>query len=143
MIDQELAVQLCCLEIRYYFKDMPQIALDKKSNFEYLEKEVGLEKFVPKSILSQLKPKQLRKLIQQHFKKVSILSELDCMLQFFDILKQDLRHHVDFEQFRVSLGSSWLVPIDLVIGESFFGAFYQRVAKNYLQRINTENYKYF
>ena len=24
-----------------FFRDMPQIALDKKSNFEYLEKEVG------------------------------------------------------------------------------------------------------
>lgn len=40
-IDQETAVQLCCLEIRNYFKDMPQIALDKKSNLEYLEKEVN------------------------------------------------------------------------------------------------------
>lgn len=39
-VDQETAVQLCCLEIRNYFKDMPQIALDKKSNLEYLEKEV-------------------------------------------------------------------------------------------------------
>lgn len=33
-------MQLCCLEIRYFFKDMPQIALDKKSNLEYLEREV-------------------------------------------------------------------------------------------------------
>lgn len=40
-IDQETAVQLCCLEIRNYFKDMPQIALDKKSNLEYLEREVS------------------------------------------------------------------------------------------------------
>jgi len=41
-LDQDVAVQLCCLEIRYFFKDMPQIALDKKSNLEYLEKEVTL-----------------------------------------------------------------------------------------------------
>lgn len=39
-LDQDIAVQLCCLEIRYFFKDMPQIALDKKSNLEYLEREV-------------------------------------------------------------------------------------------------------
>jgi focal adhesion kinase 1 len=39
-LDQDVAVQLCCLEIRYFFKDMPQIALDKKSNLEYLEREV-------------------------------------------------------------------------------------------------------
>jgi focal adhesion kinase 1 len=41
-LDQDVAVQLCCLEIRHFFKDMPQIALDKKSNLEYLEKEVIL-----------------------------------------------------------------------------------------------------
>jgi focal adhesion kinase 1 len=43
-LDQDVAVQLCCLEIRYFFKDMPQIALDKKSNLEYLEREVKLNK---------------------------------------------------------------------------------------------------
>lgn len=41
-LDQDVAVQLCCLEIRYFFKDMPQVALDKKSNLEYLEREVSL-----------------------------------------------------------------------------------------------------
>ena len=40
-LDLDTAIQLCCIEIRRFFKDMPQIALDKKSNFEYLEKEVG------------------------------------------------------------------------------------------------------
>lgn len=39
-LDQDVCVQLCCLAIRYFFKDMPQIALDKKSNLEYLEREV-------------------------------------------------------------------------------------------------------
>lgn len=43
-LDQDVAVQLCCLEIRYFFKDMPQIALDKKSNLEYLEREVEFPK---------------------------------------------------------------------------------------------------
>lgn len=42
-LDQDVAVQLCCLEIRYFFKDMPQIALDKKSNLEYLEREVSFQ----------------------------------------------------------------------------------------------------
>lgn len=37
-------MQLCCLEIRYFFKDMQQIALDKKSNLEYLEREVHTER---------------------------------------------------------------------------------------------------
>ena len=36
-VEQDLALQLGCLEMRRFFKDMPQIALDKKANFDYLE----------------------------------------------------------------------------------------------------------
>lgn len=54
---------------RYFCKDM-QISMDKKSNIEYLEKEFGLHKFLPKSVLDAIKPKVLKKAIQQQFKKV-------------------------------------------------------------------------
>ena len=40
---------------RRFFKDMQQVALDKKSNMEYLEKEIGLKRFLPKSIIENLK----------------------------------------------------------------------------------------
>ncbi|XP_039305531.1 uncharacterized protein LOC105205797 isoform X2 [Solenopsis invicta] len=113
-LDQDVAVQLCCLEIRYFFKDMPQIALDKKSNLEYLEREVGLHKFLPRSVLNGMKPKALRKLIQQHFKKVAALSELECMFKFFDLLRAYYRF--DQERFICALGSSWSIPVELVIG---------------------------
>ena len=132
-IDQDLAVQLCCLEIRFFFKDMPQIALDKKSNLEYLEKEVraesytvfstlcdddlvrtnvcfaywlqiGLHKFLPRSILDSIKTKTLRKLIQQQFKKVAQLSERECMFRFLELLKSVQRF--DHETFKCSLGVS-------------------------------------
>lgn len=36
-VEQDVALQLACLEMRRFFKDMPQIALDKKANFDYLE----------------------------------------------------------------------------------------------------------
>lgn len=36
-VDMDIALQLGCLEMRRFFKDMPQIALDKKANFDYLE----------------------------------------------------------------------------------------------------------
>ncbi|XP_014212063.1 focal adhesion kinase 1 [Copidosoma floridanum] len=114
MLDQDVAVQLCCLEIRYFFKDMPQIALDKKSNLEYLEREVGLHKFLPRSILNSMKPKALRKLIQQHFKKVAALSELECMYKFFELLRSHYRF--DQERFICALGTSWSIPVELVIG---------------------------
>ncbi|XP_023318899.1 focal adhesion kinase 1 isoform X3 [Trichogramma pretiosum] len=113
-LDQDVAVQLCCLEIRYFFKDMPHVALDKKSNLEYLEREVGLHKFLPRSIINTMKPKALRKLIQQHFKKVTALSELECMFKFFDILRQHYRF--DQERFICALGTSWSIPVELVIG---------------------------
>ncbi|XP_021926786.1 focal adhesion kinase 1 isoform X4 [Zootermopsis nevadensis] len=113
-LDQDVAVQLCCLEIRYFFKDMPQIALDKKSNLEYLEREVGLHKFLPRAVLDGMKPKALRKLIQQHFKKVAALSELECMFKFFELLRAHYRF--DQERFRCDLGSGWSIPVELVIG---------------------------
>ncbi len=34
---------------------MQQVALDKKSNMEYLEKEVGLKRFLPRAIIESLK----------------------------------------------------------------------------------------
>ena len=46
-LDLETAVSLCCLEIRRMFRDMPATALDKKANFECLERDVGLTKFLP------------------------------------------------------------------------------------------------
>ncbi|KAL3288796.1 hypothetical protein HHI36_003230 [Cryptolaemus montrouzieri] len=113
-IDQDIAVQLCCLEIRKYFKDMPQIALDKKSNFEYLEKEVGMHKFVPQTILNTMKSKSLRKSIQAQFKKYVGLSVDECMLKFLEILK--VYFQFNQEKFKVELGSSWSVPVELVIG---------------------------
>lgn len=39
-VDTEIAVQLCCLQIRCFFREVPQMSLEKKSNLEYLEREV-------------------------------------------------------------------------------------------------------
>ena len=47
-LDLDIAMQLCCIEIQRFFKDISQKALDKKSNFEYLERDVGLNKFLPR-----------------------------------------------------------------------------------------------
>ncbi|CAH1111206.1 unnamed protein product [Psylliodes chrysocephalus] len=113
-IDQEIAIQLCCLEIRKYFKDMPQNVLDKKSNFEYLEREIGMQKFIPNSVLEKIKSKSLRKSIQIQFKKFAHLSEFESMFKYLEILK----YHTNFDQerFRVDFGGSFTVPVELVIG---------------------------
>ena len=108
-IDHDTAIQLGCLEIRRLFKDMLQNALDKKSNIEYLEKEVGLHKFLPKVVLETVKSKSIRKLIQQHFKKFSNFTERDCMFKFMDLLKTVYRY--DQERFRfVSYSLSSYIP---------------------------------
>lgn len=39
-VDLDMAVQLCCLQIKCFFREVPQMSLEKKSNLEYLEREV-------------------------------------------------------------------------------------------------------
>ena len=101
-VDADLAVQLCCLELRRFFKDMPLSALDKKSNLEYLEKEFGLRNLLPESVITSVKPKNLKKMIQQHFKKCAVLAESACMLKFLDLLRSVYRY--DRERFSCDLG---------------------------------------
>lgn len=103
-VDQDLAIQLGVLHMRYYFKDMAHVALDRKSNFEYLEKEVGLHRFLPRCILDVAKPKTIRKAIQSHFKSVAKLSERDATLKFLTMMQSHFEF--DHERFHVSLGVS-------------------------------------
>jgi focal adhesion kinase 1 len=103
-LNQDIALQLCCLAMRHYFKDMQQLALDKKSNLDYIEKDVGLHKFLPKVILTSTKQKNLRKMIQSNFKKFVNLSDKDCMIQFLEVVKSVIRF--DQERFRCALGVS-------------------------------------
>ncbi|KAK3920059.1 Focal adhesion kinase 1 [Frankliniella fusca] len=113
-IEQDLAVQLGVLHMRYYFKDMAHVALDRKSNFDYVEKEVGLHRFLPRSVIDAAKPKAIRKAIQSQFKSVAKLSERDAAFRFLDLLRSHMEY--DHERFHVSLGSGWSIPVELVIG---------------------------
>nr|XP_021157055.1 focal adhesion kinase 1 [Columba livia] len=54
-VDQEIALKLGCLEIRRSYGEMRGNALEKKSNYEVLEKDVGLRRFFPKSLLDSVK----------------------------------------------------------------------------------------
>jgi hypothetical protein len=49
------AIELGSLEIRKLFKDLNSTALDKKVNMDYLEKELGLRKFFPQSLIDSHK----------------------------------------------------------------------------------------
>lgn len=79
-IDQDIAVQLCCLGIRHYYKDTNQSS-DKKNHVDYIEKEIGFSNFIPKSVIETIKQKNLKKLIHAGYKKVYNYSEMDYMLK--------------------------------------------------------------
>lgn len=83
---------------------MNNSTLEKKSNMEVLERDVGLDKFIPDAVIGTVKPKTLRKAIQQHFKKYGNLSESECCFKYFELLSKVRKY--DQEAFRCSLGVS-------------------------------------
>ena len=54
-VSMDQAIELGSLEIRKLFKDLNPTALDKKVNVDYLEKELGLGRFFPQSVLDTFK----------------------------------------------------------------------------------------
>ncbi|XP_071598406.1 protein-tyrosine kinase 2-beta isoform X2 [Heliangelus exortis] len=113
-VSEGMALQLGCLELRRFYKDMPHNALEKKSNFEFLEKEVGLDLFFPSQMQENLKPKQFRKMIQQTFQQYALLREEECILKFIHTLATFA--NIDQESFRCELIQGWNITVDLVIG---------------------------
>ncbi|XP_038249959.1 protein-tyrosine kinase 2-beta isoform X2 [Dermochelys coriacea] len=113
-VSEGMALQLGCLELRRFYKDMPHNALDKKSNFEFLEKEVGLDLFFPKQMQENLKPKQFRKMIQQTFQQYALLREEECIIKFLHTLASFT--NIDQESYRCELIQGWNITVDLVIG---------------------------
>ncbi|KAJ0026901.1 hypothetical protein NQD34_017901 [Periophthalmus magnuspinnatus] len=113
-VSDGMALQLGCLEIRRFYKDMNAKGLEKKSNFELLEKEVGLELFFPQQLINSMKSKQLRKMIQQTFLQYASLKEDDCMIKFFETLRDCFSY--DEEVFPCELVQGWRLSVELVIG---------------------------
>ncbi|KAM9704204.1 protein tyrosine kinase 2 beta, b isoform 1-T2 [Menidia menidia] len=113
-VSDGMALQLGCLEIRRFYKDMNAKGLEKKSNFELLEKEVGLDLFFPQQLINSMKSKQLRKLIQQTFQQFATLKEDGCMMKFFETLKEFVSF--DEEVFPCELVQGWSLSVELVIG---------------------------
>ncbi|XP_074471031.1 protein tyrosine kinase 2 beta, b isoform X2 [Sebastes fasciatus] len=113
-VSDGMALQLGCLEIRRFYKDMNAKGLEKKSNFELLEKEVGLDLFFPQQLINSMKSRHLRKLIQQTFQQYATLKEDDCMIKFFETLKDFASY--DEEVFPCELVQGWSLAVELVIG---------------------------
>ncbi|CAF3412242.1 unnamed protein product [Rotaria socialis] len=110
------AIELGSLEIRKLFKDLNPTALDKKVNVDYLEKELGLKRFFPQSVIDSHKPKVLRKAIKACLKKYEGLAEEECVKRFCYVLKD--AWNWEQEIFTCNLGAEWAVPISLVLGSA-------------------------
>lgn len=78
-IDTDVAVQLCCLGIRHFFKNITVKAPDKKQHIDYIEKEMGFKSFLPQSVIATTKPKNLKKLIQVGYKKVYNYNDIEYL----------------------------------------------------------------
>ncbi|XP_035766344.1 protein tyrosine kinase 2 beta, b [Neolamprologus brichardi] len=113
-VSDGMALQLGCLEIRRFYKDMNAKGLEKKSNFELLEKEVGLDLFFPQQLINSMKPRPLRKMIQQTFQQFATLKEDNCMIKFFETLKEFVSY--DEEAFPCELVQGWSLSVELVVG---------------------------
>ncbi|XP_016929254.3 focal adhesion kinase 1 isoform X1 [Drosophila suzukii] len=113
-IDTEVAVQLCCLGIRHYFKNITVKAPDKKQHIDYIEKEIGFKSFLPQSVIATSKPKNLKKMIQVGYKKVYNYNDIEYLTRFFDLLKNI--YLTNFEQFSVTLSSAWNISGILHVG---------------------------
>lgn len=111
-IEQDLAVQMCCLAIRHYYKDA-RSSNDRKHHLDYIEKEIGFSNFLPKSVIDTIKHKNLKKLVQSQYKKIYSLSDTDYILKYFELLATVFDY--DHEKFVVTLGQ-WNIAIDLIIG---------------------------
>ncbi|XP_015213508.1 protein-tyrosine kinase 2-beta isoform X1 [Lepisosteus oculatus] len=113
-VSDGMALQLGCLEIRRFYKDMNAKGLEKKSNFELLEKDVGLDLFFPKELMDSMKPKHLRKMIQQTFQQYATLKEDECIAKFFETLSSV--SSFEEEVYPCELVQGWSIAVDLVIG---------------------------
>ncbi|KAH8270784.1 hypothetical protein KR018_001934, partial [Drosophila ironensis] len=113
-IDAEVAVQLCCLGIRHFFKNITVKAPDKKQHIDYIEKEIGFKSFLPQSVIATTKPKNLKKMIQVGYKKVYNYNDIEYLTRFFDLLRNI--YLTNFEQFSVTLSSAWNISGILHVG---------------------------
>ncbi|XP_055918541.1 focal adhesion kinase 1 [Eupeodes corollae] len=112
-IDLDVAIQLCCLGIRHYFRDVIK-AEDKKHHVDYIDKEIGFKSFLPQAVIHSTKQKNLKKLIQTGYKKVYNYSDIEYILKFFELLQT--QYTFDQEQFSVTLSSAWNISGILYIG---------------------------
>ncbi|XP_071787301.1 uncharacterized protein [Asterias amurensis] len=90
-LDSDRAIRLAALQIQQHFLNSKQ---STKVSLKALEKEEGLDRFLPPSICKKMKSKELKRLIGQHVKQSQCLSapgqkhltELQAKLHYLKII---------------------------------------------------------
>ncbi|XP_037806988.1 focal adhesion kinase 1 isoform X2 [Lucilia sericata] len=114
-IDFDSAIQLCCLSMLHYFRNVTRPIPDKKQqHVEHIDKEVGFHHFLPKTVISSTKPKNLKKVIHTTYKKMYQLTDVEYITKYFDILNKF--YETEYEKFSVTLSSSWNISGYLYVG---------------------------
>ncbi|KAM7342676.1 protein tyrosine kinase 2 Fak isoform 2-T5 [Cochliomyia hominivorax] len=114
-IDFDSAIQLCCLSMLHYFRNVTCTIPDKKQqHVEHIDKEVGFHHFLPKTVISSTKPKNLKKVIHTTYKKMYQLTDVEYITKYFDILNKF--YETEYEKFSVTLSSSWNISGYLYVG---------------------------
>ncbi|RDD43285.1 Focal adhesion kinase 1 [Trichoplax sp. H2] len=114
-ISTENAIKLAVLQMRCLFKHLTQSALEKKGNFELIEKDYGLHKFLPQRIIDSFKSKKvLRKSIQQEFKNYVDVTPAECALKFCHSVLTV--HPYDMESFKCTLQAGLSINVSVCIG---------------------------
>uniref|UniRef100_A0A914C5E6 receptor protein-tyrosine kinase n=2 Tax=Acrobeloides nanus TaxID=290746 RepID=A0A914C5E6_9BILA len=113
-VKEEEAIHMASLMLRKRFPDLTAHSTEKKLDFELIEEEGGLLRYLPESVVVSHKSKQLHKLIVSGVKKVVGLSEIECVFHFLTELTRIARF--DTEIFRASYGYGWVKPIEIHVG---------------------------
>uniref|UniRef100_T1PC28 Protein tyrosine kinase n=1 Tax=Musca domestica TaxID=7370 RepID=T1PC28_MUSDO len=134
-IDFDSAIQLCCLSMLHYFRNMTTAIPDKKTqHVEHIDKEVGFNQFLPKTVISSTKPKNLKKVILATYKKLYHLTDIEYITKYFDILKNF--YETEYEKFSVTLSSSWNISSYLYVGPKI-GISYQTHPQTNMTQVAT------
>uniref|UniRef100_A0A9J8CA61 non-specific protein-tyrosine kinase n=1 Tax=Cyprinus carpio carpio TaxID=630221 RepID=A0A9J8CA61_CYPCA len=115
-VEQEIALKLGCLEIRFVHRSSSRqtLSIIFLSGIAHVGLHWSSAVSECNAALSVFQAKTLRKQIQQTFKQFANLNDEQSIMKFFEILAPVRRF--DKECFRCALGSSWVIQVDLAIG---------------------------
>uniref|UniRef100_A0AC35TT12 Non-specific protein-tyrosine kinase n=1 Tax=Rhabditophanes sp. KR3021 TaxID=114890 RepID=A0AC35TT12_9BILA len=113
-IETNLAVEIGGLLVRKRFSHLTSSNIEKKLDFELIDKEGGLKFYFPEVLVLNEKPKHLKKTILNAIKKFVKLTEIECIFKFMSFMSKLARF--DTEIFRISLGLGWSNPAEIFVG---------------------------